>query len=125
MMQGIVDGLVARMAVKIRGSDNRFHTIDAIVDTGFDGWLAMPPNSLETLGASWASEGRGILADGSHSRFDIYAVRIMWHGRSRTIPLYELGTEILIGMALLTGSEINLKVRPGGKVTIKPMRSRR
>ncbi len=43
----------------------------------------------------------------------------MWDGKARLISVAELGATPLAGMALLSGYERKLQVRPGGKVRIK------
>ena len=51
--------------------------------------------------------------------FDVYEATVFWERRRRRIPVDEANSDPLVGMALLEGSELNVQVRPGGKVTIK------
>jgi hypothetical protein len=59
------------------------------------------------------------------SYFDLYTAKVLWHGRIREVTVSELDMYPFIGMGLLDGSELNIKVRPGGKVSIKPLRRKR
>jgi hypothetical protein len=81
-------------------------------------------NELD-LGLRWISEGIGRLADGSESRFDVPEANIVWFGRTRNVKVFALGVAPIVGMSLLYGCELNMKVRPHGSVTIKKLRRRR
>ena len=124
MIRGIVQ-VFPRLRLHARGSGRRYQAIEAIIDTGFDGWVSLPPRLVGHLELQLVGEGQGELADGSESLFEIYEATIRWHGRAHKIPVYAIGGIPLIGMGLLDGSELNMKVRPGGEVTIKPLRRRR
>jgi clan AA aspartic protease len=125
MIQGMIIGLEARVPIQFRGPNKQNQTVQATVDSGFDGYISLPPDVISLLRLRWKSEGRGILADGSESRFDVYDATIQWHGQTRRVPVFAIGTSCLIGMSLLYGCECNLKVRPHGLVTIKKLRNAR
>lgn len=124
MIRGVVQGL-PQLRFFARGRGRRYQAIDTIVDTGFDGWVSLPSQLVVELELPIVGEGQGLLADGSESQFDIHEATIRWHQRTRTVWVYSIGPASLIGMALLEGSELNVKARQGGAVTIKPMRRRR
>ncbi|MDA1055396.1 MAG: clan AA aspartic protease [Planctomycetota bacterium] len=92
--------------------------IDAIADTGFDGWLSLPPSLISRLGLPWRQRGRALLADGSESIFDIYEGIVVWDGHARRVTLDEADTAPLVGMSLLGGYELTIQVRTGGSVAI-------
>ena len=108
---------VIRLAV--RGPARQEQQIEAVVDTGFDGWFSLPPALIALLGLQWRRRGRALLADGSESLFDIYEGTVAWNGSPRRIAVDEASTAPLVGMALLYGYELNVQVRSGGGVTIK------
>jgi len=56
---------VLRLAVFDAGSNQV--PSDSVVDTGFDGWITLPPALVATLGLRWKRYGRALLADGSES----------------------------------------------------------
>ena len=122
MIAGAVVEFQGRVPIQIRGRRREYKSIEAIVDTGFNGWLVLPKILIAGLGLSWKSDGRGVLADGTESRFDVYEATILWHGRSRRISVISSDGLPLVGISLLMGSELNMKVRQGGAVTIKPLR---
>jgi clan AA aspartic protease len=122
MITGIVT--VRREAiirVLVHGPGGQRQRVEAVIDTGFSGWLTLPPRIINSLGLPWRRRGRALLADGSDSVFDIYEGTVIWDRRRRVAPVDEADTDPLVGMALLNGHELNVQVRSRGKVTIKPL----
>src|SRR5262249_24571198 len=107
--------------LRVRGPGGQQQRVKAVIDTGFDGWLSLPPALIALLGLPWRRRGRALLADGSESIFDIYEGTVIWNSRQRLIPVDEADTTPLVGMALLEDHELNVQIRAGGKVTIKPL----
>ena len=125
MIGGIVTAdheAIIRLAV--RGPTGLEQEIEAVVDTGFDGWLSLPPTLIAQLELQWGRRGRAQLADGSECVFDIYEGTVVWDGGMRRIAVDEASTAPLVGMALLDGYEFNIQVRNGGNVTIKALQFR-
>ena len=109
--------------ITVRGTEAR--RLRAIIDTGFDGWLSLPPALIAELELPWRRRGLALLADGSECVFDIYQATVVWDRRRRSIPIDGADTTPLVGTALLEGSELKVQVRAGGMVTIKPLPKRR
>nr|WP_223807616.1 hypothetical protein [Pseudanabaena sp. UWO311] len=66
MISGIVNtDFEAIISLSICVSEGKIYTQDAIVDTGFNGWLSLPPDLIERLNLKWKRRGRAILGDGS------------------------------------------------------------
>ena len=120
MITGLVtsDGQ-AVIHLTVRGPTGQEQDIEAIIDTGFDGWLSMPSSLISLLSLVWRQRGRAILADGSESVFDIYEGAVLWDGQARRIPVHEAETIPLVGMSLLQGYDLTVRVEPGGNVTIR------
>jgi clan AA aspartic protease len=120
MITGTVTaGLQAVVRFTIRGPTGRTRRVTAVLDTGYDGWLSLPPALITLLRLPWRRRGRATLADGSDSIFDIYEGTVVWERRRRRIPVDEADTAPLVGMALLEGYDLNVRVRAGGKVIIR------
>jgi predicted aspartyl protease len=79
----------------------------------------LPPTVIGPLNMRWRSFGRGILADGSVSFFDIYQAKVVWDGRARPVFVDEFDASPLVGMSLLQNFELKMQVRARGSVTIK------
>ena len=114
----------AIVRLMMHGPAGQEHIVEAVIDTGFDGWLSLPPVLITLLGLTWRRRGRSQLADGSESLFDVYAATVVWDRRRLRIPVDAADTSPLVGMALLNGYELNAQVCVGGKVTIKQLRRR-
>ena len=88
------------------------------IDTGFDGWLSLPPDLITQLGLSWKRRGRAILGDGSECIFNVYEAVVIWDGDPLTIPIDEADSDPLIGMSLMEGYQLTVKVFEGGLVEL-------
>ena len=93
-------------------------SIDAVVDTGFDGSLSLPPALILRLSLPLHGRGRAVLADGSRTVFDIYEGTVNWDGLTRRVSIDEADTDPLVGMGLLYGYELSVEVVNGGRVAI-------
>ena len=119
MITGIVNAdFEAIISLSICGSDGKVYTQDAIVDTGFNGWLSLPPDLIEQLNLKWKRRGRAILGDGSECVFNVYEAIVVWDGDYLTIPIDEADSEPLVGMSLMEGYQFMVQVFEGGKVEI-------
>ncbi len=107
--------------LSVRDANGQEHERDAIVDTGFNGWLSLPPDFIAALGLRWQRRGRAILADGSEIVFDIYKATVIWDGQLLTIAVDEADSEPLIGMSLMYGYELTVQAVDGGTVTLRRM----
>ncbi len=105
--------------ISIYSTNGQLYERDAVVDTGFNGWLSLPPDLVVILGLPWQRRGRAILADGSESIFDIYEATILWDDQPVTIPIDEADSDPLIGMSLMEGYELTIQIVDSGIVTIK------
>ena len=108
---------VIRLA--ILDANGQVHKRDALVDTGFNGWLSLPPSFIIALGLLPQRSGRAILADGSETLFDVYETAVLWDGQPLTISVYELDAEPLLGMSLMYGYELVLPVIDGATFTLR------
>ena len=95
--------------IKLVVSGPRGHEeISTVVDTGFNGFLTLPPSLITTLCLPFRRRGRAILADGNESLFDIYEATVLWDGQLRRVAVDVVDTDSLIGMALLYGYELTI-----------------
>jgi clan AA aspartic protease len=98
------------------GNETRF---DAIVDTGYTGWLTMPETLIGAAGLAWRERAGGVLADGSDSVFDVYDGTVVWDGRPAAIPVDAVGDQPLVGMSLMYGYELTLPVLDGATFELR------
>jgi clan AA aspartic protease len=88
------------------------------VDTGFNGWLSLPPDLIAQLNLRWKRRGRAVLGDGSECVFDVYEAVVIWDGDLLTIPVDEADSEPLVGMSLMEDYQLLVEVFEGGRVEI-------
>jgi clan AA aspartic protease len=105
--------------LSIRRTDGKIFTQDAIVDTGFNGWLSLPPDLITQLNLTWKRRGRAILGDGSECVFDVYEAVVVWDGTPLTIPVDEADSEPLVGMSLMEGYQLTMQIFAGGQVELR------
>jgi clan AA aspartic protease len=103
----------------VQGPAGPAHEVDAIIDTGFNGFLTLPPALITALGLIRRSRGRALLADGSEELFDIYGVTVLWDGQQRYVEADAVGSTPLAGMSLLDGYDLHIQVADGGQVVIQ------
>ena len=125
MITGMVRAREGRIRLTVRGNSGSDREIEAVVDTGYTESLSLPPAIIIALALRWKTFGRGTVADGSECIFNRYVGILSWDGEDRRIAIDEMDEQPLVGMKLLRGFELRMQVRPGGKVTIKRLPSKK
>jgi clan AA aspartic protease len=122
MIQGKVNAeLEPVVRLTIRGANGKIKKVMAVVDTGFNGSLTLPPAVIRKLDLKWRMDGSAELANGNIERFDIHAGAVIWNGRIRKIFVEAADTTPLVGMRLLFGFELRIQSIIGGNVSIEPL----
>lgn len=120
MMFGVVSSMrEATISLVVSNANRQTLMIDAVIDTGYTGYLSLPPKNIVALNLPWTGTDRGTLGDGSEVTFQIYAATIIWDGQYKSIPVNEAETDPLVGMSLLYGYDLQIRAVEGGNVTIK------
>lgn len=123
MITGVVSAdYEAVIRLEVQGPTGQEREVAAVVDTGFNGFLTLPPRLITTLGLTRRRRGRAILANGSEDIFDIYGVTVLWDGQPRYIETGAVDTTPLVGMALLDGYDLHVQVAIGGRIAIETPR---
>ena len=119
MITGVVNAdREATIRLDVVGPSGQQQEIEAIIDTGFTGFLTMHAALVAALGLRWLCRQPGILADGSVDFFDVYIATVVWDGQFRLVAAEAANTEPLVGMGLLDGHSLLIDVVSGGNVTI-------
>ena len=120
MISGVVNHeREAIVGLTLLSSRKQHVRVEAVIDTGYDGWLLLPPSLIAELGYPWSTECRVVLADGTRTSFDVYRGTVLWDRRRRTISIDEADSAPLVGMRLLEGFELTIQARNGGSVMIR------
>lgn len=114
--------LQARLSVEILDQYGQPHPVEVLLDTGFNGSLALPPRTIRQLELPPKDEQQDVeLANGETDRLSLYVGIVLWNGRPRRVDVIETDSDSLLGMALLQGSRVTLDVRYGGPVAVTPL----
>ncbi|MBI2479793.1 MAG: clan AA aspartic protease [Planctomycetia bacterium] len=114
MITGRIDeNLEARIELQIVHK-NATEAVEFLVDTGFNGHIAIPLPLVERFELRLGAVQTGITADGRMGFFDTVEVQVIWHGRPLILKAQVLD-EPLIGTRLLAENELFANWRVGGE----------
>ena len=120
MIEGTVNAeREAVVPLAVAGPAGRARPIDAVIDTGFSGFLTLPSALVSELQLPFVTRGRATLANGSEDIFDIHNAVVIWDGRPRQILADTADTAPLAGMSLLDGHSLYVEIEEGGRVTVQ------
>ncbi len=108
----------AVIELEVVGSNQRKAKIEAVIDTGFNGYLTLPSGLINRLEFHIAGNRRVTLGDGNVVVLDVYLAKVLWHEQEREVLILEAEGGPLVGMSLLYGSRVILEVVDNGAVTI-------
>lgn len=115
MMQGVVNlQHEATLSVVVGNSNRQRQAINAVIDTGFSGFLSLPSAIITALDLPWSASDIVTLGDGSETLFDLYTAIVIWDGHYRDVYIAESETEPLLGMAMLYGYRLQVDAIEGG-----------
>ena len=122
MITGVVTAnREAVIQVHVRGADGHIESVDAVIDTGFNGFLTLPARRVASLTLTYAGSTRAVLGDGQEVPLDLFEATVLWDGREREVAVLAVEGSALVGMALLSGYRVTLEVKSGGVVTIESL----
>ncbi len=120
MIEGVVNAAYEpAVTLAVRGPSGQTSEIEAVIDTGFTGFLTVTPALATELGLDFRGIGRATLADGSEATFLQYGAAVLWDGQPRYVEADAADTTPLVGMRLLYGHSLLVEVRDGGRVVIE------
>lgn len=93
-------------------------SLEVLIDTGFNGFLAIDSNTAEALGATIHSYAEAELADGQLIIVPRYLVAVELGGRRIHALAISTAGQALVGMSLLRGLTLSVDVWTGGGVYI-------
>ena len=109
MIRGYIRDSSCYLDVTIRGRRDKT-TVEALIDTGFDGFITLPITEAEDLGLELVGRCKITLADGSVLQDEpVFDATLLWDNvwLEAEIDLNRT-TETLIGAALFSGYRIIL-----------------
>jgi clan AA aspartic protease len=109
----------AIIALVVRGPFGRTEQINAVLDTGFTGFLTLPASIVSALQLKWRGQAEAILGDGSTHQFDVYSASVDWDGHERPVEVDLANATPLLGMGLIAGFDLRIEAVIGGIVLIE------
>ncbi len=114
MIVGEIDvNLEARVTLSLIHNEQHLDVL-FLVDSGFNGYLAVPQSIVSQLNLPLATVQRGMTADGRVSYFDTVEVCVMWDDQLRFLRAQVLD-EPLIGTRMLSGHDLQARWEVGGQ----------
>ena len=121
MITGRVNSdLEAVVEIAVQDNNGNLHRFQCVVDTGFDGFFALPVDIIQQLGLVYRINRTTVLLDGVAIFLPVYLGLVDWH--EELLEVAFLGTEhdYLVGTSMLENSTLTVQVWDGGEVRIEP-----
>lgn len=109
------------MSIAASGPDGRIHSLEAVIDTRFNGYLTLPHQLVASLDYPWIKSHPVILGDGNEQLCDVYEAEIVWYGGLIKIEVESAEVQPLVGMALMRGYGLHIEVIEGGAVGLEAL----
>ena len=120
MIEGIVNAdYEAVITLALRGQEGQAREIEVVIDTGYNGFLSLPPALVAELEFPVLGRSEATLANGVVETFNVHDATVIWDGMSRDIEADAVGPVPLAGMLLLDGHDLNIEVTASGRVLIQ------
>ena len=110
------------LPLEVRGPDGA-RSFDAIIDTGFNGALTLPPDWILPLGLPQAGQEPVTLADGREVTTALYDAHLILDDEAYSITIAEAPTTPLLGTDLLWGFSLFIEFQAGGAVDVESLPS--
>ena len=121
MIEGRVNSrFEAVVRLSVLGPSGEAREIEAVIDTGFNGFLTLPLDLVAELQLPFATQSKVFLADGSDVWLNVHVVFVEWNGRRRYVKADATGRKPMVGMGLLHQYNLYVEVAQGGRVVIQP-----
>ncbi len=102
MITGIVTSdREAVVSVQVRGVDGGKEVVDAVLDTGFNGFLTLPVSLVSQLRLPFAGTTRVTLGDGSEVHLDMFEAMVNWDNREQNVVALEAEGGALVFIELV------------------------
>lgn len=119
MIQGTVIGFQAQIGVLFcLPGRSQILEIQCVVDTGFEGFLTLPPAAVAQLQLPYLTNLNANLADNSSVQTNVYLATIVWNAIETNVAVLAMGRRPLIGTALLRDYHLGIDFCDGGAVIV-------
>ena len=120
MIIGVFRDNLPRLLITLHGERGEV-VIEAILDTGFDGFLKLPEEVIRRLNPPFAQSIQVRLADGSQRAVPTFSVRIAWEEEIYDVEAIQQEGNVLLGTLLIDGCHVDLEATEGGELVIETL----
>ena len=106
------------LSFEIRGPEGG-RSFDAVIDTGFNGALTLPPGWIDALGLPQSGEQRVSLADGRVIVVPMHVGYVILDDQDLEIDVAKAQTDPLAGTALFWGFSLYVEFQTNGVVEVE------
>ena len=110
--------LEVTVVVGFQDPQGGFQSFECVLDTGYDGEMALPTEAIQRLGLTPLGNRIITQADGQPVRMPAYKGVVSWHGQPVEVVVIQTDEEAIIGTQLLEHSTVTIQVWDGGNVLI-------
>jgi predicted aspartyl protease len=107
----------AVVPITVENSRGASRTVQAVLDTGFTGFLTLTAHHIEDLALPSLGRERVLLASGDPHAAHTDPAAVVLAGRRYRIRVLQ-ANESLVGMRLLWGRELRVECTDGGRVAL-------
>ena len=119
MITGTISNRRAYISLFLRSTDGQAGDFEFVLDTGFTGFLTLPPSDCAALGLTFDRLQPSFLADRTPVLLRVYIAVVLWDDEEREVEILAMQATPLLGMSLLEGSDVRIQSVEGGMVTIE------
>jgi clan AA aspartic protease len=120
-MNGVVNaGYEAPLSIVIHGPHGDAEAITTVIDTGYNGFLALPLALIQRLKLNTDVPRVVTLGDNSQRVMQYFRAEVLWDGHRRKIRVMCAEGDPLLGTVLLRGRVLCVEFSVGGAVTVLP-----
>ena len=125
MIQGAVNSAYEPIiTLTLQGPSGQTREIEAVVDTGYNEFLALSPELAAELELPFRTRGWALMANGAVVSYDVHGATVFLDGQPRYIEAATMGPTPLVGMRLLDAYNLCVEIEPGGRVVIQALSER-
>lgn len=118
MITGRIRQLHALLPITFRLANQPDFAVEFVVDTGFTGFLTLPPAAVAALHLPYLEDTLANLATDEQVGLPVHAATIVWDGVERDVRVLAMGRRPLLGTALLDGRELVAQFWDSGLVSL-------
>jgi clan AA aspartic protease len=123
MINGRISESKATIPVIFRLPSQPDFSIDFVIDTGFNGYLTLPPQAVNAMNLPLYSSISARLADGSETVLSVHLATIIWDDVEKVVPVLASGYKPLLGVALMEGYHLEIDFEENGLVSLEKISS--